>query len=81
MELSLEMWLQLGVLLVAIAIGFANVKNGLNYTNQKIDRLEKKQDQHNSLIERMVVVEQVTESAHKRIDEIYFKIDRNKKKE
>lgn len=81
MELSLEMWLQLGVLLVAIAIGFANVKNGLNYTNQKIDRLEKKQDQHNSLIERMVVVEQVTESAHKRIDEINIKIDRNKKKE
>lgn len=32
------------------------------------DRLESKQDKHNNLIERMVVVEESTKSAHKRID-------------
>ena len=36
----------------------------------KFDTLEKKQDKHNNLIERMVVVEQTTKSAHKRIDDI-----------
>ncbi len=34
------------------------------------DRLESKQDKHNNLIERMVVVEESTKSAHKRIDGI-----------
>ena len=35
----------------------------------KLNNLEKKQDKHNSLIERMTVVEQSTKSAHHRIDE------------
>ena len=34
----------------------------------RLDELEKKQDKHNGLIERMVVVEQSTRSAHKRLD-------------
>jgi cell division protein FtsL len=36
----------------------------------RVNELEKKQDKHNGLIERMVCVEQSTRSAHKRIDEI-----------
>ena len=36
----------------------------------KISYLEKKMDKHNCLIERMVVVEQSTKSAHHRIDEL-----------
>lgn len=35
-----------------------------------IERLEKKQDKHNCLVERMAVVEQSTKSAHHRIDEL-----------
>ncbi|NBJ67559.1 hypothetical protein [Adlercreutzia caecimuris] len=34
----------------------------------KIDRLSDRVDKHNGLIERMVVVEQSTKAAHKRID-------------
>lgn len=37
---------------------------------QKLEMIEKKQDKHNNLIERMVVVEQSCKSAHKRLDEI-----------
>jgi cell division protein FtsL len=43
-------------------------------TNYRIQELEKKVDKHNSLIERMVVVEQSTKSAHHRIDEIAEKL-------
>lgn len=35
---------------------------------EHFDRLESKQDKHNNLIERMVVVEQSCKSAHHRID-------------
>lgn len=37
---------------------------------EHFDRVEKKQDKHNNLIERMVVVEQSSKSAHHRIDMI-----------
>ena len=36
----------------------------------RIDQLEKKQDKHNCLIERMTVVEQSMKSAHHRLDGI-----------
>lgn len=36
---------------------------------EKLISLEKKQDKHNSLIERMVHVEDSVKSAHKRIDD------------
>jgi hypothetical protein len=36
----------------------------------RIKELEKKVEKHNGLVERMVVVEQSTKSAHHRIDEI-----------
>lgn len=38
-------------------------------TNYRIIQLEEKVNKHNNLIERMVVVEQSTKSAHKRLDE------------
>ena len=37
---------------------------------EKLISLEKKQDKHNNLVERMVRVEDSTKSAHKRIDNI-----------
>lgn len=38
--------------------------------DKQFERLEKKQDKHNNLIERMVKVEESTKSAHHRLDEI-----------
>ena len=37
-------------------------------TTYRIEQLEKKVDKHNSLVERMVVVEQSVRSAHHRLD-------------
>ena len=39
-------------------------------TIYRIDQLEKKVEKHNTLVERMVAVEQSAKSAHHRIDEI-----------
>lgn len=39
-------------------------------TAYRINQLEKKVDKHNCLVERMVVVEQSTKSAHHRLDEL-----------
>ena len=41
---------------------------GRKTTDEHIKQLETKQDKHNTLIERMVVVEQSTKSAHNRLD-------------
>lgn len=39
-------------------------------TNEKIESLAAKVEKHNNLVERMVIVEQSTKSAHHRIDDI-----------
>ncbi len=44
-------------------------------SNYRIGQLEEKVDKHNHLVERMVIVEQSTKSAHHRIDEIREEID------
>ena len=56
------------LLMFAFAVGvFVNETRSLK---KDIKRLEEKQDKHNSLIERMAIVEQSTKSAHHRIDEM-----------
>ena len=44
-------------------------------TNYRIAQLEAKVDKHNHLVERMVVVEQSTKSAHHRLDGIERRVD------
>ena len=48
----------------------AGIMTANKLTNYRIGKLEEKVNKHNSLIERMVVVEQSTKSAHHRIDEM-----------
>lgn len=61
--MTIEFWVQM--IIYGISMGsFA----GAILT--KIGYIEKKVDQHNALIERMVKVEQSTKSAHLRIDGI-----------
>lgn len=38
-------------------------------SNYRIEQLEKKVEKHNSVVERMAIVEQSTKSAHHRIDD------------
>jgi hypothetical protein len=41
----------------------------------RIKELEKKVDKHNGLVERMVVVEESTKSAHHRIDRVEREVE------
>jgi uncharacterized protein YehS (DUF1456 family) len=58
-----------GILLTVIIQGLY-VAFKLGKFEEKLTSLEKKQDKHNNLIERMVRVEDSVKSAHKRLDEI-----------
>ncbi len=64
----------LGILITVViqALYFAHKMGVIEKT---ISALEKKQDKHNNLIERMVRVEDSIKSAHKRIDSFDKYID------
>lgn len=57
-----------GILLTVIFQGLY-VAFKLGKFEEKLTALEKKQDRHNNLIERMVRVEDSVKSAHKRLDD------------
>lgn len=48
----------------------AGIMTANKLTTYRIEQLEEKVKKHNNLVERMVVVEQSTKSAHHRIDEL-----------
>ena len=75
MELTTSTILTVGGYLVSFGTIFGMVKNEIKNLTKQIDRLEAKQDKHNGLIERMVIVEQSTKSAHHRLDEDCKKLD------
>lgn len=56
--------------IIAIGIYIGKLEGFKALINFKFQILEKKQDKHNNLIERMVRVEDSVKSAHHRIDEI-----------
>lgn len=64
-------------IIMGVSIGvFAGIlKTNLKYISDQIKRLEIKQDKHNGLIERMVVVEQSSRSAHHRLDTLETRIE------
>lgn len=61
---------ELIAILVTVVIQALYVCYKLGQMSEKLLDLEKKQDKHNNLIERMVTVEQSIKSAHKRIDDL-----------
>lgn len=74
--MSTEFWIGLLISLLVYAVSFG-VFYGTVMT--KLSNIEKKQDKHNGLIERMVVVEQSTKSAHHRLDSMEREENRNGK--
>lgn len=63
------MSLELAGILLTVIIQGLYVAFKLGKFEEKLVTLEKKQDRHNNLIERMVRVEDSVKSAHKRIDD------------
>lgn len=68
-EFNITDVITIGSVIVGMATVVITNKITVKFLNEKIDRLEKKQDKHNGLIERMVKAEQSTSSAHHRLDE------------
>lgn len=64
------MSLELAGILLTVIIQGLYVAFKLGKFEEKLVTLEKKQDRHNNLIERMVRVEDSVKSAHKRLDDI-----------
>lgn len=62
-------------LLGTLAGSWAGVRQANKLVNYRIDQLEAKVDKHNHLVERMVVVEQSTKSAHHRVDELKKEVE------
>ena len=58
----------LGILLTVV-IQALYIAYKIGKFEQKLEILDKKQDKHNNLIERMVRVEDSVKTAHKRLDE------------
>ena len=63
MDFSAEFWIQMVVYGISIGSLAGTILT-------RLKQIEKKQDKHNGLVERMVAVEQSCKSAHKRIDKI-----------
>lgn len=58
------------VYLLGIAAVWGGMKQEIKGLKEDFDRLEKKVEKHNNLVERMAIVEQSAKSAHHRIDDI-----------
>ena len=65
---------ELAGILLTVVIQALYIAFKIGKFEEKLDTLEKKQDKHNSLIERMVRVEDSTKSAHHRLDNIEDKL-------
>ena len=61
---------ELAGILITVIIQALYIAFKIGKFEEKLTSLEKKQDRHNNLIERMVRVEDSVKSAHKRIDDI-----------
>lgn len=61
---------ELAGILITVIIQALYIAFKIGKFEEKLTAIEKKQDKHNNLIERMVRVEDSTKSAHKRIDDI-----------
>jgi uncharacterized membrane protein YhiD involved in acid resistance len=58
-----------GKMKVLVEVNKEKITEYKNEMNENFKRLEKKQDKHNNLIERMAIVEQSSKSSHHRQDE------------
>ena len=74
MEFSTEFWVQILVLIGGIAAIWGAQKQTILHIRETVDRLEKKQDKHNNLIERMAINERDIKSAHFRLDKVEKKL-------
>lgn len=64
---------ELAGILLTVVIQALYIAFKIGKFEEKLNAIEKKQDKHNNLIERMVRVEDSTKSAHHRLDMLEVK--------
>ena len=63
-EIAVAICSLVGTLVGSLAV----IMTANRLTNYRIEQMEEKVKKHNNLVERMIIVEQSTKSAHHRID-------------
>ena len=66
---------ELAGILITVVLQALYIAVKIGKFEEKLTNLEKKQDKHNNLIERMIRVEDSTKSAHHRIDNFEQALD------
>ena len=70
MNISVELGLSIAAQLITIGIFVGKLNTFQKMVEFRLDRVEKKQDRHNHLQERMARNEESLKSAHKRLNEV-----------
>ena len=70
MNFSPEFYMSVVIQLVSIGIVIGIYKTTINFMQVQIQELKDDMKKYNNMLERMIIVEQSTKSAHHRIDEI-----------
>lgn len=68
--MSVELFAVIVPCITSLLASFVGIYINSKVIEVRIKELEKKVDKHNNLIERMVLVEASSKSAHKRLDDI-----------
>ena len=70
MQFTPEFYMSVVIQLVSIGIVIGIYKTTINFMQVQIQELKDDMKKYNNMLERMIIVEQSTKSAHHRIDEI-----------
>ena len=70
MNLSPEFYMSVVIQLVAMGVVIGIYKTTISFMQVQISELKDDMKKYNNMLERMIVVEQSTKSAHHRIDDI-----------
>lgn len=70
MNLSPEFYMSVVIQLVAMGVVIGIYKTTISFMQVQISELKDDMKKYNNMLERMIVVEQSTKSAHKRIDDL-----------
>lgn len=70
MNFSAEFYMSVAIQLVSVGVFFGVYKTTINFMHEEIQELKTDMKKYNNMLERMIIVEQSTKSAHKRIDDL-----------
>ena len=70
MTFSPEFYMSVAIQLISIGIFFGVYKTSLAFMQQEIAELKSDMRKYNNVLERLIITEQSTKSAHHRIDKL-----------